>query len=65
MTPKRLVWCLDAIGWSTRGAADRLNVHETKLRYWKAGRYPVPDEVAAWLETLAAAHRSNPPPKLA
>jgi hypothetical protein len=65
MTAKRFEQCLDAIGWSSRAVAIRLGVPETRPRYWAAGRYPVPKEVARWLERLAAAHEKNPPPETA
>jgi len=65
MTPDRFDECLTVIGWSLRGVADRLGVHETRPRRWSAGRYPVPADVAKWLERLAAAHEKNPPPSVA
>lgn len=63
MTPKRFRTCLDIIGWSILGMANRLGVSEQRARRWMAGDYPMPDSVAEWLEALAAAHRNNPPPK--
>jgi len=62
MTPSRLRECLDALGWSQRGLADKLGVHETRVRRMARGSFPVPAEVAAWLETLAAVHLAHPAP---
>jgi ribosome-binding protein aMBF1 (putative translation factor) len=62
MTPTRLRECLDLIGWSQRALADTLGLHETRVRRWATGRYPVPDNVAAWLERLAKAHAAHPLP---
>jgi plasmid maintenance system antidote protein VapI len=65
VTPDRLRECLDLIGWTQRGLADHLGVHETRTRRWAAGHYPVPPEVALWLERLAKAHADNPAPLVA
>lgn len=65
MTPKKFVNCLATIGWSMRRVADMLGVNEITARRWADGRYPVPEQVAQWLETLAATHHKNPPPNLA
>lgn len=63
MTPDRFRECLNMIGWSMRGVAERLRVHETLVRqWWATGRKPIPDEVAAWLEALARAHGRHPLP---
>ncbi len=62
MTPTRLRECLTALGWSQRGLADMLEVHETRVRRWARGLLDVPPEVAAWLETLAAVHVAHPAP---
>lgn len=64
MTPARFYQCLDAIGWSVRGIADRLCVPPARSQRWAEGKYPVPPEVAKWLERLATTHERNPPPKI-
>jgi plasmid maintenance system antidote protein VapI len=56
MTPARYHECLRLIGWTQRGLADRLSVHETRARRWGNGQYPIPDDVAERLERLAAVH---------
>ena len=62
MTSTRLRECLDALGWSQRGLADMLGLHETRVRRWARGLVEVPPEVAQWLETLAATHAAHPLP---
>ena len=63
MSPTRLRECLDALGWSQRGLADILGLHETRVRRMARGLLPVPPEVAEWLETLAAVHLAHPLPQ--
>lgn len=63
MTPERFSECLDHIGWSMRGVAYMLDLHETRLRRWASGRYPVPEEIGSWLEKLAQAHERHPMPE--
>lgn len=63
MTPaNRLRAALDAIRWSGHLLGRLLRVDERTVRRWLAGQYPVPDDVLAWLETLAAFHQRHPPP---
>lgn len=64
MTARQFTRCLDLIGWTLRGAADRLGLPPTRIRRWADGDYPVPDEVAQWLQVLANAHRNNPAPEI-
>lgn len=61
MTPDRLRYCLDAIGWSQRGLAGWIGIDDRQVRRWAAGA-TIPPPVAAWLERLAACHDRNPPP---
>lgn len=63
MTPERFKECVDTIGWTGHGLAAILGVHETRTRRWGTGRYPVPQNVADWLERLAAFHEKHPFPK--
>lgn len=63
MTPSRLVQCLETIGWTRRGVAAQIGLSEMSFRRYEAGTARVPDDIAAWLETLAAAHKANPAPK--
>lgn len=62
MTPTRLRECLEALGWSQRGLADKLGVHETRARRWARGTLEVPPEVAEWLDKLARTHEAYPMP---
>ena len=63
MTPARLSECLDALGWGVLTLARRLSVAESTVRGWRAGRSPVPEAVASWLEKLARHHEKNAPPR--
>jgi ribosome-binding protein aMBF1 (putative translation factor) len=62
MTPDRFRACLQSIGWTQRGLADRLAIHETRVRRWAAGQYEIPADVATWLERLTAVHARHPLP---
>jgi len=62
MTPQRFRECLDQIGWNLRGFSNRVGSAETTVRRWAEGAYPVPDQIARWLEKLAAVHERNPVP---
>jgi transcriptional regulator with XRE-family HTH domain len=62
MTPKRLIQCLEQIGWTRRGVAAKVGLSDMSFRRYEAGTARVPDDIAAWLEKLAAAHERNPAP---
>jgi len=62
MSSYRLLVCLAILGWSERDLARRTGRHQTTVVRWAKGLSPVPGEVAAWLETLAAFHVANPVP---
>lgn len=64
MTPARLSECLAALDWGGLTLARRLGVAESTVRGWRAGRSPMPDDVARWLDALAKAHERNPAPKV-
>lgn len=53
---------LETIGWSQRALADRLGIHETRVRRWASGAVQIPPAVLAWLDRLAEAHRAHPAP---
>lgn len=63
MSSHRLLICLAILGWSVRDLARRADRHQTTAARWAAGISPVPDRVAAWLETLAAFHVAHPAPR--
>ena len=63
MTPARLSECLDALGWGVLTLARRRGVAESTVRGWRAGRSPVPESVASWLEKLAKLHTAHPQPR--
>lgn len=60
MTPTRLRECLAALGWSQRAFGDVLGCGERRARGWASGREPVPEDVAAWMERLAAVAAERP-----
>ena len=62
MTPDRFHECLAALDWSQRGLATRLGIHDSRVRRWASGRYPIPEPIAVWLDTLARFHETHPPP---
>ncbi len=63
MSPHRLLVCLAVIGWPERELARRTGRLQTTVRRWASGHSPVPADVAAWVETLAACHRAHPAPR--
>jgi plasmid maintenance system antidote protein VapI len=54
--------CLTQIGWTNRGLADRIGVHETRVRRILNGALPMDPELLAWLRRLAEFHAKNPRP---
>lgn len=62
MTAERFLECLEVLDWSIRGFADTINVSERQARRWATGFYPLPVELAAWLDKLARFHEANPRP---
>jgi len=62
MSSYRLLVCIATLGWSERDLARRTGRRQTTIVRWVKGRSPVPGEVAAWLETLAAFHMAHPAP---
>jgi transcriptional regulator with XRE-family HTH domain len=63
MTANRFRACLDAMGWSQRGLADRLDINFVTVQRWANGRLQVPAHIAGWLDTLAQVHEANPAPQ--
>ncbi len=63
MSPHRLLVCLAVIGWPERELARQTGRLQTTVRRWTGGRSPVPADVAAWVETLAALHRAHLAPR--
>lgn len=64
MSSRRLLVCLSTLGWSVRDLARRLGRHQTTVARWANAISPVPGDVAAWLETLAAFHIAHPAPRV-
>lgn len=63
MTPQRLAACLALLDWGANTLATQLAVPRSTVRGWLAGRSPVPEHVARWLDSLARHHERNPAPK--
>jgi len=63
MSAHRLLACLGVLGWSERELARRTGRPQTTVRRWVAGSSPVPADVAAWVEMLAAFHQTHPAPR--
>lgn len=69
--PDRLRAALESLQWSQRGLARELEYDERTVRRWVAGTYAIPDDVLAWLETIAplfvmtrnAIYSAHPAPK--
>lgn len=59
MTSERFEVCRKAIGWSYRGLADRLGIHETRVRRWASGKLEIPQTVEGWLERLYRVHADH------
>ncbi len=55
--------CRDALWISNRHLAEVVGVHETMVRRWASGAAAIPEDIATWLERLAAAHEANPVPR--
>ena len=58
MTPTRFREILAALEWSQRALARILNLPEGLVRQWARGARPIPEDVAAWLEEVAATRPS-------
>lgn len=65
MSGARLGRCLIVIGWAERELARRTGRHQTQIRRWLKGASPIPQDVAAWIEALAAFIAAHPGPRLA
>jgi ribosome-binding protein aMBF1 (putative translation factor) len=62
MSPDRMRWALEQIGWGQRELARRLAANESTIRAMARGNREIPIELAVWLETLASVHISLPKP---
>lgn len=77
MTPEHLEECLTVLtagaqrvgvahaeGPVLRSAERLIGMSARTIGLWLRGQYPVPEDVAAWLERRVAAREANPPPVL-
>ena len=53
MTPTEFRRAMETIGWTQRGLATLLGVHETRTRRWASGAILIPEDIAKWLAGLA------------
>jgi len=60
----KLRQALERLGWTRAILADQIGAGRSTVKGWTAGRYAPPDEVMAWLDSLAAHHASHPPPPI-
>lgn len=63
MTPDRFRRRLEAFHWSHRDIADILGLDDRTTRRWASGAYPIPPDVAVWLEGLMTWLHRNPAPR--
>lgn len=61
MSPARFVECLILIRWTPINLASALQCELSWIEAMEAGNEAIPDELAAWLEALAAVHVQLPP----
>jgi transcriptional regulator with XRE-family HTH domain len=53
---------LEALGWTQRGFAALLGVAHNTVHRWALDQARIPDDIAEWLDEVAAFMRSHPPP---
>ncbi|WP_138328211.1 hypothetical protein [Rhizobium indicum] len=63
MTPARFTECLLHIRWTPINIASALQCELSWIESMEAGNEEIPVGLAKWLETLAQAHETLPPPK--
>jgi len=62
MSPERFNQCLRVIRWTPINIASALQCELSWIEALEAGNEIVPEGLATWLETLAQAHETLPPP---
>lgn len=53
---------LATLCWGAVALARAVGCRDSTARRWVSGKYALPEALVAWLEDLAAYHRSRPPP---
>lgn len=61
MTPLQLARALKTLGWSQKELGGRVGATRMTTWRWLRGEYPIPDELADWLNDRVRAERSLPP----
>ncbi|MGH7747964.1 MAG: helix-turn-helix domain-containing protein [Candidatus Dormibacteria bacterium] len=54
--------CREELGWSHASLARQLDCSRVTIFYWESGRTSIPPRVLEWIVSLAAIHRTLPPP---
>ena len=62
-TERRMRIALGTLFWGAGSLAGALGVRADTAKKWLASKSRLPADILPWLETLAAFHRANPPPK--
>ena len=63
MTPARYLACLSALRWTSSAVAVWCGYSRQSGTWWQSGRTPIPEPVAAWLESRMAGRFDDPPRK--
>lgn len=60
MTATRLRLILSMLHWTQRGLAADLECSDRLVRMWAQADAAIPEDIADWLEALAALHTARP-----
>jgi hypothetical protein len=52
------------LGWSERHLAERLHCDPQRVHRWGQGFYPVPPQIAEWLQNLTDTIKNHPIPAI-
>ena len=54
---------LEALCWTQRGFAALLGLSHNTVHRWALDQARIPNDIAAWLDEVAAYMRTHPPPR--
>jgi DNA-binding transcriptional regulator YdaS (Cro superfamily) len=63
MSGARLEYCLDVIGWTPKATSRRLRIHPDCVRQMVKGKRNIPNQLAIWIEKLAAGQPADEYPE--
>ena len=63
MTGPELARCLDTLGWSLRGLAERTGYTRMSVHRMASGQRPIEPQLATWLRQAAGWHERHPVPR--